>query len=63
MCRRFHKRKRTKKKPLYHAPFPNAEYDVLMENVKITNLPLKDPLNKKATIKYEITANVPELKK
>jgi len=34
-----------------------------MENVKITNLPLKDPLNKKATIKYEITANVPELKK
>lgn len=48
--------------------FTDVEYDVIAENAKSAKLPLAEytrlqVLNKKVTAKYEIVADVPELKK
>ena len=48
--------------------FTDVEYEVITENAKSAKLPLAEytrlqALNKKVTAKYEIVADVPELKK
>ena len=48
--------------------FTDVEYEVITENAKAAKLPLAEyarlqALDKKITAKYEIVANVPELKK
>ena len=48
--------------------FTDVEYEVIAENAKGARLPLAEytrlqALNKKVTVKYEIVADVPELKK
>ncbi len=48
--------------------FTDVEYEVLTENAKSAKMPLAEftrlqALNKKVAVKYEITADVPELKK
>ena len=48
--------------------FTDVEYEIIMENVKTAKLPLAEyarlqALNKKVTAKYEIVADIPELKK
>lgn len=48
--------------------FTDVEYEVIAENAKAAKLPLAEytrlqALNKKVTVKYEIVADVPELKK
>ena len=48
--------------------FTDVEYEVIVENAEGARLPLAEytrlqALNKKVTVKYEIVANVPELKK
>ena len=46
----------------------NTEYEIIAENAKATSLPLaeyvrKQITNKKVIVKYEIVADLPELKK
>ena len=48
--------------------FTDVEYEVITENAKAAKLPLAEyarlqALNKKISVKYEIVADVPELKK
>ncbi len=48
--------------------FTDVEYEVITENAKAAKLPLAEyarlqALNKKVTVKYEIVADIPELKK
>ncbi len=48
--------------------FTDVEYEIITENAKTAMLPLAEyarlqALNKKVTAKYEIVANIPELKK
>ena len=48
--------------------FTDVEYEVITENAKAAKLPLAEyarlqALDKKVTVKYEIVADVPELKK
>ena len=48
--------------------FTDVEYEVITENAKAAKLPLAEytrlqALDKNITAKYEIVANVPELKK
>ena len=48
--------------------FTDVEYEIITENAKAAKLPLAEyarlqALNKKVSVKYEIVADVPELKK
>ena len=62
------KEKELKRKHRVTLRFTDVEYEVITENAKTAKLPLAEyarlqALDKKVSVKYEIVADVPELKK